>query len=205
MKLYLIRHGYTKGNEEKRYVGVTDEPLSISGVERLEKLRIILASIKPDVILTSPMIRCRETAKLLFPAYEAQIVEGFKECDFGSFEYKNYQELNGNALYQSWIDSGGTEAFPGGESPEGFRRRCCDAFQAELEKIQKLQERSHIETVVMVVHGGTIMAILDTFSLPHRDYFAWQIGNGDGYAGELNVETCTIESLEKLVVYENYF
>lgn len=200
MKLYMIRHGYTKGNEEKRYVGVTDEPLSELGIKGLEFLRNVLTMIKPDVIFTSPMRRCRETAEVLFPDCEYQIVDDFRECDFGIFEYKNYQQLDGNELYQRWIDSGGTEAFPEGESPEDFRRRCRNAFLMEIKKIYQSQEKSQVETVVMVVHGGTIMAILDAFSMPHKDYFEWQIGNGNGYVGELNMETCTIESLEKLAV-----
>lgn len=31
MKLLLIRHGMTKGNEKKRYIGITDEELSEQG------------------------------------------------------------------------------------------------------------------------------------------------------------------------------
>ena len=33
----------------------------------------------------------------------------------------------------------------------------------------------------MVVHGGTIMAILSKWAMPHQDYFYWQVKNGCGY------------------------
>lgn len=36
-----------------------------------------------------------------------------------------------------------------------------------------------------VVHGGTIMAILDAFARPHRDYFDWQVSTACGYHCEL--------------------
>lgn len=205
MKLYLIRHGSTKGNAETRYVGITDEGLSEEGRSGLEVLHRKLQGIKADRLLVSPMLRCRETAEVLFPKQEYEIVEDFRECDFGEFEYKNYQELNGNPDYQRWIDSGGKIAFPGGESPDEFRERCQQAF---LEEIRKIKD---VETVAIIVHGGTIMAILEGFSLPHRDYFEWQIGNGNGYAGEItNTDTnedvnkdrmgqFAIENVEKLI------
>ena len=41
---------------------------------------------------------------------------------------------------------------------------------------------------VFVVHGGTIMAVLDRFSEPHRDYYDWQIGNAEGFLAEVTEE-----------------
>ena len=35
-----------------------------------------------------------------------------------------------------------------------------------------------------MVHGGTIMAILDAFSSPHKDYYDWQVGNGEGFVAD---------------------
>ena len=73
----------------------------------------------PEVVLTSPMRRCVQTAEILFPDTPREIVYGLQECDFGDFEGKNYAELSGDPAYQAWIDSGGTLAFPGGESKSG--------------------------------------------------------------------------------------
>ena len=36
-------------------------------------------------------------------------------------------------------------------------------------------------TLAIVCHGGTIMAILEAFSVPHRDFYDWQVPNGGGY------------------------
>lgn len=198
MKMYLIRHGATKGNEEKRYVGETDEPLSDLGREKLRIKTRIYQGIHPDIILVSPMKRCIQTAELLFAGYEYEKVAGFQECRFGKFEYKNYQELNGRLDYQAWIDSGGTKAFPEGESPEAFRIRCQTAFFKEMKKLKEMK----VETVVLVVHGGTIMSILDAISSPHQDYFMWQAGNGESFAGQYSVEKQKLRGIEKL---ESFF
>ena len=38
----------------------------------------------------------------------------------------------------------------------------------------------------MIVHGGTIMAILDEYSSPHEDFFHWQVNNCEGFIIEIN-------------------
>ena len=137
MQCYLIRHGVTKGNQEGRYVGRTDEPVLCGELERLKYLGGTLSLVQH--VFSSPLLRCRQSGEALFfsnniligeisqgcsPLKEAtgnmQIIPEFREMDFGEFEYKNYQELNGNPAYQQFIDSGGTIAFPGGEEPEEF-------------------------------------------------------------------------------------
>lgn len=59
------------------------------------------------------MIRCRETAEILFPGKRFRIIDQLAETDFGDFENKNYRELAGNPQYQQWVDSGGNLPFPG--------------------------------------------------------------------------------------------
>ena len=192
MKLYLIRHGFTKGNEEKRYVGTTDESLSECGKEKLQGLARYFKEKQPDYIFVSPMKRCLETAEILFPDRTYQVVENFRECDFGQFEYKNYKELDGNEAYQRFIDSGGMTGFPEGELPETFRSRCQEAFREEMQKVLKCSE---VKSIALVVLGGTIMSILDACSEPHKEYFSWQVSNGEGYCGELFIEEGKIKNL----------
>ena len=117
MIIYFIRHGATAGNLEKRYIGRTDEELCTEGIERLKELRELVPDIKgnsipsvcqgAEAVFTSPMKRCIATADILFPDKKKIIIDDFRECDFGDFEGYNYQELNGNADYQRWIDSDG--------------------------------------------------------------------------------------------------
>ncbi|MDE5864061.1 MAG: phosphoglycerate mutase family protein [Lachnospiraceae bacterium] len=176
MLLYLIRHGATKGNIEKRYVGSTDETLTREAVERLVEWRHRYSEQLSQVqmVVVSPMKRCRQTADILFPGMRQYVVQDFQECDFGAFEYRNFRELDGNAAYQRFIDSCGECGFPGGENREVFQSRCVDGF----EKLLSGHREAHI---ALVVHGGTIMALLDRYSFPHRDYYDWQTDNGTGF------------------------
>ena len=185
MQVILIRHGSTAGNLEHRYVGSTDEPLTENATEQLRGRRSLYP--EPDFLFVSPMKRCRQTAELLFSETEQIVSEGLKECAFGAFEYKNYMELQGNADYQAWRDSGGTLPFPGGESRAEFADRCCRAFE---ECCHSALEQN-CETVTFVVHGGTIMAVMERFARPQKGYFDWQVKNAEGFCGVLQVAKCT--------------
>lgn len=179
MKVTFIRHGATKGNLEKRYIGITDEALCLQGkkelIEHLKKQQYPSA----EKIIVSPMLRCRETAEIIYHKQEYHIWQDLKECDFGLFENKNYLELSGNMEYQNWIESNGTLAFPNGESIEEFKARCVKGFQECIKEFSG----SHI---VFIVHGGTIMAIFEKFAIPYKTYYDWSINNGNGYTGEWN-------------------
>lgn len=173
MELLLIRHGRTQGNLERRYVGRTDEPLLSEETRRLS--RLTCRSFEPEAVYVSPMLRCRQTAELLFPGKEPFLCDGLRETNFGEFEYRNYEELKDNAAYQAWIDSGGTIAFPGGEAGEDFRERCCSAFEALLADARARK----LERAAVIAHGGTIMAIMERFARPKRGFYDWQLKNGE--------------------------
>lgn len=187
MKILLIRHGETAGNRERRYVGRTDEPLSEDGREKLLKQAVFWQTfLCVRAVITSPMARCTETADILFPAEkfpdaERIVVSGLRECDFGDFEYKNYAELNGDPAYQRFLDSGGLEGFPGGERIVDFKRRSVLAFEEMLEKYSGNSDDVSGDTLAFVIHGGSIMSILEALACPKRGYYDWQVKNGGGY------------------------
>ena len=182
MRVDFIRHGKTEGNLEMRYVGRTDEPLSFSGIAELMK-----TDYPPcGVLITSPMKRCIQTAELIYPDKAPIICEELRECDFGAFEGRNYIELSTDSRYQKWIDSGGESAFPEGEDPADFKERCVAGF---LASIAKVPEGS---SATFVVHGGTIMAILERFAQPHQGYYHWQVTNGHGFITEFDGEKITV-------------
>ena len=179
--LVLVRHGETRANRERRYLGKTDEPLSQSGIEEL--LAYKEQGYYPDVgyLFTSPMKRCIETAGILYPALYPVVIPEWEEIDFGRFEYKNYGELKDDKQYQAWIASGGTAGFPNGERKEDFILRCktglfrmCDELCRGIGK----DAREPVQ-VGIVVHGGTIMALLS--SCDGEGYFSHQVSTGRGY------------------------
>lgn len=181
MKIYLIRHGKTKGNSEGRYIGQTDEPLLEESKVELLETKEVLPEL--DCCYVSPMLRCRETADILFPSAKQLVIEDFREFNFGDFENKNYQDLNGNPDYQKFIDSNGESPFPGGESKAEFAKRVNKAFkELVLNAVAQGQE-----TIAIVAHGGTVMAILAEYARERKNFYDWMVKNGRGYAGELSV------------------
>ena len=186
MTILLIRHGLTAGNLEKRYIGRTDEPLCPAGINELQQCSFP----RCDLLVSSPMRRCVQTAEILFPEQEIRVCDAFRECDFGDFEGRNHAELNGSPGYQAWIDSGGTMPFPNGESPADFRARCCDGFRQTANKFYDAK------SIALIVHGGTIMAILSQFAIPHRDYYDWMTANAHGWLCDYGGQTITVQ--EKL-------
>ena len=196
MRIYLIRHGTTAGNLEKRYVGSTDEPLTADAVAWVKKNRRRYPV--PQQTVTSPMKRCVTTSALLFPGIPTETKEGLRECSFGEFEYKNYQELTGNEAYQRWIDSGGELPFPGGESRQEFADRSCSALlKSVTEQLKKGRD-----SVAYVVHGGTIMAVMERFCSDKRSYFDWQVKNVQGFELEVipeALEVCDADHAKQAV------
>lgn len=177
MDLYLIRHGKTQGNLEGRYIGVTDEPLCAEGKKALMLLREEEKFPAVQCVYCSPLKRCTESAAILFPKTPAQTIENLRECDFGEFENKNYQELSGHLAYQKWIDSNGTLPFPAGEDQRDFRNRCAKAFTDIVEDLLLCG----MDSAAIVAHGGTIMSILERYARPAKPFYDWQVKNGGGY------------------------
>ncbi|MCM1524955.1 MAG: histidine phosphatase family protein [Ruminococcus sp.] len=170
MKVILIRHGKTQGNLTKRYIGSTDEPLCEEGKKELLEYDYP----KADVVISSPMKRCLQTSGMIYPLISPVICGGLRECGFGKFEGKNYMELSDDADYAKWVESGGKLPFPGGESREAFSERCVNAFL-------QCAERYGGKTAAFIVHGGTVMSVMEALADPKRDYYDYMTENGGGY------------------------
>lgn len=87
-KIHLFRHGITRANLEGKYVGLTDYPLCQEGIDALKEY--VKGKDYPAIekIYTSPLRRCRETAKILYPGYKTFDVPQLMEMDFGLYEGK---------------------------------------------------------------------------------------------------------------------
>ena len=166
---------------QHRYVGRTDEPLCQQGKSELGKF-----SPMPTVdrVFVSPMLRCQETAQILFPGHTIEEMAELRECDFGIFEYKNYEELKDNSQYQKWLTSKGELPFSQGESRMVFQKRCNKGFCKIIEdSLGKKCDR-----IAIVAHGGTIMSILDEYAAEYGSYYDFQVRNGCGFETELMID-----------------
>lgn len=183
-KVYLIRHGVTIGNIEKRYIGLrTDQPLCEEGIRAARELRSrIPASFYRQIkmVYSGPMLRARETARILFDDRDITVIDELTETDFGYFEGKNYADLNGDAVYQKWIDSNGEDPIPGAEKRE-------DLIARSLEGLKKaLGDMRTDECIAIVCHGGNIMGILS--HLTGENYFHFMTKNLNCWVMDLETD-----------------
>ena len=85
--IYLLRHGETVYNAQRRYQGAQDVPLSAQG------RRLRPAGVELPAVSVSPLTRAAESAALLFPGARLVPVEGLQEMHFGAFEGRSAQEM----------------------------------------------------------------------------------------------------------------
>ena len=183
MELLLMRHGATRGNELRRYVGRgSDEPLSEKGMVQCKEVGAFPRVRRAYV---SPMLRARQTARLCFPHAELIVVPGLEEYDFGQFEGKSAQDMEHDEAYRAWVDGWCKGRCPGGESRAEFVSRTARALKDMLVRAAEREEQK----VIVIAHGGTVMAAMSSFadgSALADDYFGWQVGCCEGYA-------CTVD------------
>ena len=172
MLIYFLRHGLTEYNAEKRYQGQRDIPLSAAGRAMLRK-----ADIEPKTVYITPLCRTRQTAEVLFPTAKLVVVDGLKEMCFGSFEGRNFIEMEKDPEYQAWVQANCESSCPDGERKADFSDRICRTFAQLVDKALAAGE----QRLVIPAHGGTQMAAMERFALPRRDYYDWCGPNAGGY------------------------
>lgn len=95
MRLYIVRHGQTKWNKEKRMQGWADSELTDLGKKQAKLLGKSLKNIKFNQVVSSPLGRTRETSKLVIGDRHVDFLinENFKEMGFGSWEGQDPEML----------------------------------------------------------------------------------------------------------------
>ena len=172
MLIYLLRHGLTAYNAEKRYQGQRDIPLSPAGRAQLRQ-----ADLRPETVYITPLCRTRQTAEVLFPGAKLVEVKDLQEMCFGSFEGRNFIEMEHDPDYRAWVNANCESPCPDGETKAVFSERVCRAFAALVDKALAEGE----EILVILAHGGTQMAAMERYALPHADYYHWCAPNAGGY------------------------
>ncbi len=86
--LYIMRHGVTDWNDQKRLQGRTDIPLNDEGRRMAEEAAGLYKDIHFDVCFSSPLIRALETARILLKGRQIPIItdDRLKEMCFGVCE-----------------------------------------------------------------------------------------------------------------------
>lgn len=177
-KIYFIRHGITGSNLSGQYIGITDVNLSEDGIRDIENLSKKYSYPGTGVVYTSPLNRCVQTCRLLYPDISPIIIDGLKECNFGIWEGKRAEELLNNPEYISWLENAQHAPPQGGESGIEFTKRVCNTFEKLVEGLMKTGTTS----AVVVTHGGIIMTLLSTYGIPKAKPYDWITKSGCGYS-----------------------
>ncbi|GGP15246.1 histidine phosphatase family protein [Oceanobacillus neutriphilus] len=170
----LLRHGITKANQEKRYLGWTDVPLVPEEMERLRAAQDFGKQF--DLCITSDLLRARQTADLLCPELERIEIKDFREMNFGAWEMKTYEDLKRNASYRAWIDAPESQAPQDGESFLELQQRIDAGFQQLRQKAYRRQSKN----ILLVAHGGVIRYLLTSLMEEKKSFFDWKVSHDAG-------------------------
>lgn len=158
MALYLLRHGQTDMNLERRMQGRTDTELNEEGRSQAAALakEIEKLNLNPKVIYSSPLKRARDTAKIALGVSEEDLVtaEELIEISFGPYELRKRDSLTKDVEEAIFLKPGIT---PIPEGVESFY----DLMERSANFINMIREKySPEDTVICVSHGSLIQSII---------------------------------------------
>ncbi len=166
----LARHGRTKANASGVLAGRSsgvrlDErgrEQATAAAERLEGLTLA-------AVVSSPLTRCRETARLLAPGVEAVVDRGLTECDYGEWTGRELRTLAKEPLWKVVQAQPSAARFPGGESMAEMSARAVATVRGRDAEVAA----AHGEHAVWlaVSHGDVIKAVLADALGMHLDAF----------------------------------
>jgi valyl-tRNA synthetase len=149
---FLIRHGETNFNAESRTQGHLESRLTEKGKNQIKSIAAVLKNKKIDLIISSDLVRCRETAEIIAGETGAELIfdKNLKERKLGVLEGVLRTEMQD---VRQEVNSSWQSRPTGGESWEEVANRVWKSFSAHHKK------HSH-KNVVVVTHGGPIRTIL---------------------------------------------
>lgn len=188
-RICLIRHGITEGNQRRLYYGHSDIPLSDEGEAELEKLAA--SGLYPDSehasFYTTGLLRTEQTLGIIYGDRPHEAISDLREINFGRFEMKSYDELKGQADYQTWISGDMTKSGPPeGESTGEFALRIKGGFEELMQhhqlKALSMRHKKEEALSVVVCHGGSISVIMEILYPGVKDnFYQWIPDPGHGY------------------------
>jgi broad specificity phosphatase PhoE len=148
-ELYLVRHGETDWNQQRRIQGLTDIPLNANGREQARATGRLLARRRWDGVYASPLSRAYETASIIADELglaEPEPIDALVERNYGEAEGLDFGEIERRYPDRSTV--------PGQESRE-------EVVSRVLPALRELAASHPGESLVVVSHGGAIRAVLN--------------------------------------------
>jgi uncharacterized phosphatase len=148
----LLRHGQTDWNIDFRLQGVTDIPLNETGIGQARLAAEMISAADWDLILTSPLSRARDTAKIVADAHgfsDFRVEPLLLERSFGEAEGLGHDEWR--AKYAD------TNSVPGGETLVELEARSWRLLESFVENYSG-------QRILAVSHGALIRKLLGLVS-----------------------------------------
>lgn len=154
--LYIVRHGQTTWNVQKRMQGRFDSPLTKKGVEDAKQLREYLATTSFEEVISSPSGRAYTTAKLIRPNETNMKTDPrLMEIHLGKWQGKTVDEIYHEfpSEYDHYWNAPERYYNDGGET-------FTDVITRVEDFLQEIESMDGDRRVLVVTHGVTIMAFL---------------------------------------------
>jgi probable phosphomutase (TIGR03848 family) len=170
----LVRHGKSTANSGGVLAGrAAGVKLDATGRTQAERAGARLAAVPLSAVVTSPLERCRQTARALAAARSApvdlRVEKALTECDYGDWQGRAIKDLAKEPLWKVVQTQPSAAAFPGGESLQAMQARAV----AAVRRIDAAIEAAHGSDAVWVAvsHGDPIKSILADALGMHLDLF----------------------------------
>lgn len=170
----LVRHGRTTANVDGILAGRADGvELDAVGREQAERTADRLAVVPFVGLVSSPLERCRQTARALLERqehrHEPHLDEALTECDYGQWQGRPLKELADEPLWGVVQGQPSAAAFPGGESLAAMQARAVAAVRRHDAAFEA--EHGPGAVWVAVSHGDVIKSVLADALGMHLDLF----------------------------------
>lgn len=150
MKVYVIRHGESETNFNKKWTGWLDVHLTDKGKDDAKKAGDFLKHISFNKVYSSDLVRARETAEIAIPGCRYETSELLREINVGSLAGKPLSVLTEEQRRD--IAKNRYIVF-GGES----KREFCDRVASFTKGLEGL----NCENVAVFSHAGWLREMLD--------------------------------------------
>jgi len=177
----MMRHGETEWNREGRVMGRHPVALSAEGRAQVEAAAEFARGLKLDLIVTSPLVRARESAAIVAERLGGiELIEDARlsEVEYGRWEGMTFQSLLKDDHYLQYKEHPITMATPGGETIGQAQAR-------GLAAVHDAMHLNHGRRVLFVSHGDIIRGVLCHFMQLELAHFR-----------RLRVDNATFSALE---------